>query len=525
MLRKLKTFLKSYRAAGGASPLVVLLLLLCAAMLMLTALFSGSGSISDTLFSSIPLEFSFERIHYFEDYYDPYTNNDLLRPEDSNFSGIGPAFRFNFVASWEDSSAPHEGFPHNMTNIAKEEQFLEHFLSGLDDLAQDPAVKYASYNLYRGLAMRNCAPEGQEAGYVIKEGMSYVSNTGVYMVTGISGPDFFAHNNISMVEVEENSFSDDAAYVSDHMCIRGEDGQMRPIEIGDRIEVESDYGTIHYKTYTVKGIFRRTEKFDYSYGTDGTYLGPVMPCMYVSNASLRQIHPLEFTGAPVFGQLPLVRAIVFDIQSPADYERFYQKLSDFAQEMDAYTQKIGLWGTADLRVQTPTYLKMADTVTQTVNYYSLVMWIIDGMLLILSGGLIMYLLLGKRREMFLLHSLGMSKLRIAMRYLVYFLLPVLLAALVGIVPGILIDRVLCMQIANDIFSAENALLGFSSSGNQIMDAAMESTQSFSVTGADMIKAFGFTILVTAAVSGIIVFFGTLAQLRGNIRARLRSRES
>ena len=100
MLRKLRAFLKSYRAAGGASPLVVLLLLLCAAMLMLTALFSGSGSISDTLFSSIPLEFSFERIHYFEDYYDPYTNNDLLRPEDSNFSGIGPAFRFNFVNSF-----------------------------------------------------------------------------------------------------------------------------------------------------------------------------------------------------------------------------------------------------------------------------------------------------------------------------------------------------------------------------------------------------------------------------------------
>ena len=326
-----------------------------------------------------------------------------------------------------------------------------------------------------------------------------------------------------MIEEEEGSFSDDAAYVSDDMCIRGEDGIMRPIKIGDQIELESAFGTLHYKTYTVKGIFHKIKKYDYSYGADGTYLG-YLSCMYVSNASLRQIHPMRFNDYHVISELPYVHAIVFDIRSLNDYDRFYQKLSDFAQEMDAYTEEIGLWGTADLRVQTPTYMKMAGTVTQTVNYYSLVMWIIDAMLLILSGSLIWYLLLGKRREMFLLHSLGMSKLRIALRYLAYFLLPVFLTALVGIAPGILLDRVLCTQIANDIFSAENALLSFSSSGNQIMDAARESIQTFAVKGSDIVQAFLFTILVTAAVSGIIVFFGTLMQLRGNIRARIRSRE-
>ena len=58
-----------------------------------------------------------------------------------------------------------------------------------------------------------------------------------------------------------------------------------------------------------------------------------------------------------------------------------------------------------------------------------------------------------------------------------------------------------------------------------MDAAKESIQSFDVTGADIAKAFLFTVLVTAAVTGILVFFGTLMQLRGNIRARIRSREA
>ena len=68
MLRKLRTFLKSYRASGGAAVLVVLVLLLCATMLSLTMLFSGSSNLSDTLISSIPLEFAFERTHYFEQY-------------------------------------------------------------------------------------------------------------------------------------------------------------------------------------------------------------------------------------------------------------------------------------------------------------------------------------------------------------------------------------------------------------------------------------------------------------------------
>ena len=127
--------------------------------------------------------------------------------------------------------------------------------------------------------------------------------------------------------------------------------------------------------------------------------------------------------------------------------------------------------------------------------------------------------------MFLLHSLGMSKIRIALRYLAYFLLPVLLTALVGVAPGLLLNRLLCTRIASRIFSTQNALLSFSSSGNHIMEAAGESIRTFTVKGTDILLAFCFTVLVTAVVSGIIVFFGTLLQLRGSIRARIRSRES
>ena len=144
MLRKLRAFLKSYRAAGGASPLVVLVLLLCASMLSLTMLFSGSGNISDNLLSSIPLEFAFKRIHYFSQNYNPYKTNGLGHPQ-----GIsdGVNLRRAMMASQEDSTAERLQYPHHMTNIAKEERFLEYFLSRLDELARDPAVKYASYNL------------------------------------------------------------------------------------------------------------------------------------------------------------------------------------------------------------------------------------------------------------------------------------------------------------------------------------------------------------------------------------------
>ena len=508
MLRKLRAFLKSYRAAGGASPLVVLVLLLCASMLSLTMLFSGSGNISDNLLSSIPLEFAFKRIHYFSQNYNPYKTNGLGHPQ-----GIsdGVNLRRAMMASQEDSTAERLQYPHHMTNIAKEERFLEYFLSRLDELARDPAVKYASYNLQYFLNMKGCGGKGSTAA------------SGNFPVIGINGIDFFAHNNIPFIEVEEDSFSDDAAYVNDRLYIRGKDGKMRPIEIGDQIEVASMGGLMKYKTYTVKGIYHNVLKFDYSYGEDGAYLS-VFPAMCVSNASLRQIHPMEFVVNDIRLEMPYVHSIVFDIKSPADYDYFYQKLNDFSEEMDAYAQEIYLWGTVDIRIQTPTYLKMAGTVTQTVNYYSLVMWIIDAMLLILSGSLVWYLLLGKRREMFLLHSLGMSKIRIALRYLAYFLLPVLLTALVGVAPGLLLNRLLCTRIASRIFSTQNALLSFSSSGNHIMDAAGESIRTFTVKGTDILLAFCFTVLVTAVVSGIIVFFGTLLQLRGSIRARIRSRE-
>ena len=507
MLRTLSFFLRSYCVSGTAVVLVVFVFLLCSSMLALTMLFSGSDNISDTLLSVVPLEFTYKRIHYFEQYYNPYKNNDLPVPEKIASVGSAARFRHPYLTEQKDDTE----FAHNKGNITMEEQFLECFLSGLEELAQDPAVKYASYNLVYLLNVKNCAAEGLQP-------------RKAFYISGINSMDFFAHNHISFVEVEEDDFSEDACYVSDSMQIRGENGQIRPLKIGDCIMIQSLDGVFTYQMYTVKGIFHNFLKYDYSFGADGTYLGPEPVSIYVSNASLRQIRPLEYLGVDVISELPYVHAIVFDIQSPDDYDRFYQKLSDFAEDMDTYTQEIGLWGTADLRVQTPTYLKMAGTITQTIRYYSFVMWIIDVMLLILSGSLVWYLLLGKRREMFLLHSLGMSKLRIALRYLAYFLLPVFLTALVGIAPGILLDRVLCTQIANDIFSAENALLSFSSSGNQIMDAARESIQAFAIKGSDVVQALIFTILVTAAVSGIIVFFGTLMQLRGNIRARIRSRE-
>lgn len=512
MLLKLRTFLKSYRAAGGASLLVVLVLLLCTSMLSLTSLFSGSSNLSDMLISSIPLEFAFERTHYFESYY------SLEEGDFAKKSAL--EIRLPFLASREKPE-DEDLFPHHHTNIAKEEQLLEHFLSGLDKLAQDPAVKYASYNLHYALGIKNCATEGYEPGYYVQEGSA--TRLGTLHVYGISGFDFFAHNHISFVEVEEDSFSDNAAYISDQIRIRGEDGQMRPVQIGDRIDLESLGGWEQYGTFTVKGIYRSFRKFDYSYGADGSYLG-TGAAMYLPNAALRQIHPMENTYVNVQFALPYVHTIVFDIKSIQDYDSFYEKLDSFVQEMEVYANELrGL--PMKLEIQTPPYLKMAGTVGQTVHYYSLVMWIIDAMLLILSGGLIWYLLLGKRHEMFLLYSLGMSKLRISGRYLAYFLLPVLLTVLIGIAPGLLLNRILCTRIANQIFSMENELLRFSSSGNQILTAARESIQSFAVTGKDIVQALGFTILAAAAVTGIIVFIGTLVQLNGNLRANVRGKES
>ena len=212
--------------------------------------FSGSDTISERLSETIPLEAGFQNSNYFG----------------KNYHGT--------------KAEPEKEIP-----------YLKQTVSTLEALAFEDGVIYCNYQIGMQFYLDRVFPRGvprktsfdwATAREIPDDDETEIrgdewEETGLQLasLSGIRTKDFFAHNNIALLESADTPLTDASAYVPHTAVIREEDGTYRPVHLGDHIEIY-DYNVSEpwrLHTCVVEGIYQYYSKFDYSYGKDPSYIG------------------------------------------------------------------------------------------------------------------------------------------------------------------------------------------------------------------------------------------------------------
>lgn len=501
--------ISSYKHYRAATAIILLVFFFYSAILSLILYFSGTDTISGRLMDSIPIELAYRNSHYYGNRIDPNQQDD---------------------------------------HFGTEAEYFETYVDAMEALCADEALSYGSYNLTISLRAKNYFPVGRkrdtqadlynemerveyelmgagEDGEQTSDG-SLADQLISTNLAGIRSLDFFDHNNIQILERTEAPWSDRSVFVPDAAEILDEHGDYRKVRLGDQIEIYDAANDILYRTYTVDGIYRHLDKFDYSYGSDASFI--YTGALYVSNSGLGQIlqtlvqertkldERFQLHGA----EKPQIRSVVFQVGSYQDYPAFHQKMKAAADRLAAWAVS-NVKPNPKLEIQEPRYLKLADSIRETASLYRAIFLAVDAMLLLLIGGLSWYLISRKKREIFVFYSIGMKKRQIAGHYCGYYVLLVLPAAILGTMLGYFLNLLLSIKIARDTVALQEELLRFSNNGQAVARSIDAAIRAYDVGPAAILGGGAVTVAVTAAVTAGIVLLALAFLLRRQPRDFVR----
>ena len=498
-MHTIRRYLRSYRYYRAAAAVIFLLFLLHSAILSLIFYFSGSDTISERLSETIPLEAGFQNSNYFG----------------KNYHGAS-------------SAEPEKVIP-----------FLKQTVSTLEALADDPGVAYCNYQIGMQFYLDRVFPNGvprrtvtdwASAAEMPEDDETSIrgnewEDTGLRLVglSGIRTKDFFAHNNIALLESADAPLTEESAYVPHSTVVRDEDGTYRPVRLGDQIEIY-DYNVAEpYRLHTcvVEGIYQYFSKFDYSYGKDPTFID--LGSVFVSDTLMLDLTQRSYArnaDDPENIAKIGVASMVIQTSTPRAYEELRADMSTAAQALDAWCAQNDV-PPAGLAIYEPRYLKMADSIQETASLYRAIFLAVDAMLLLLIGGLSWYLISRKKKELFVFYSIGMKKRQIAGHYCGYYVLLVLPAAILGAMLGYYLNLLLSIKIARDTVALQEELLRFSNNGQAVARSIDAAIRDYDVGPAAILGGGAVTVAVTAAVTAGIVLLALAVLLRRQPREFVR----
>ena len=495
LARRICSYLKSYRHYRAATAIILLIFLFHSAALALIFYFTGRDTISNRLLESIPLETAYSNFNYFSNHY----------------KGTRPDFR-------------------------KAGTTFIRLVEALNELGRDETLSCFSYNLTGHFLVADCFPKQnvESANQMMPAASADAEPFLNYaFLAGIQSADFFAQNNIRLLETTGEPLSDETVYVPDTMVLRGEDGLFRPARLGDRVQVYRLGKQDHLGERTVAGIYEYCSKFDYSYGRDATFIELAELPLFVSNTSLFRYYretieshlqkwPGDSESPPLLetDEAPHIQSIVFRVGRFEDYPAFRARMKTVADELDTWCFQNGKHGVM-LDVQEPRYLKMADSIRKTASLYRTIFLAVDAMLLILVGGLSWYLISRKKKEIFVFYSIGMKKRQIAAHYCGYYVTLALPAAILGAALGYALNLLLSIKIARDTVALQEELLGFSNNGQKVARAIDGTIRGYDVGPAAILGGSALTVAVTAVVTAGIVLLALFFILRKKPRDFVR----
>ena len=497
-MHTIRRYLQSYRYYRAAAAVIFLLFLLHSAILSLVFYFSGSDTISERLSETIPLEAGFQNSNYFG----------------KNYHGT-------------------------KAESKKEIPYLKQTVSTLEALAVEGGVSYCNYQIGMPFYLDRVFPRGVPR----KTSFDWATarempdddeteirgdeweETGLQLagLSGIRTKDFFAHNNIALLESTDAPLTDASAYVPHTAVIREEDGTYRPVRLGDHIEIY-DYNVSEpwrLHTCVVEGIYQYFSKFDYSYGKDPSFIE--LGSVFVSDTLMLDLTERSYkrnADDPDNLAEIVVASMVIQTITPGAYAELKASMLSAVQALEAWCAQNRV-PPAKLEICEPRYLKMANSIRETASLYRAIFLAVDGMLLLLIGGLSRYLISRKKKEIFVFFSIGMKKRQITAHYCGYYVLLVLPAAILGTMLGYFLNLLLSIKIARDTVALQEELLRFSNNGQAVARSIDAAIRAYDVGPSAILGGGAVTVAVTAAVTAGIVLLALAFLLRRQPRDFVR----
>ena len=478
MKGKIRGILRGLMAEKSNTMLMVILFALQAAVLSMILMFSGGGRITEALAGSVKLDIAYSNSFMASPHYEPNIKTDP------------------YMAINELIDSDPKGFYKYLTTLK----------DGLRDLGQSSDSSYYNFNLVTTVM----APGFKRLPGADLPGSSEIMLENVF---GIESFRFFEINDIGFESCSSEELTEDSLFVPAGAQIRLTDGSLRPVQLGDKVELSNPGGSLRY-TFTVQGIYRTDFRFDYSYGFDDIFINS--SGIVVSNISIEK-HLLDENDAITL-RSTRINHPVYRISHYSRISSFEVKMERFAQDMQSFSKDNGL-NAPQLKVQQTEALKSLGNIRGVAGIYSVVFAVVGLMLLVLLAGFLYYLASKKKREMYIYYSLGEDKKDVALRTSMFFGTAGAAGALIGCIPGYFLSRMLNSAVASNSLKIQSELLRYSYYG-RTMIKELDQIEIANIGAFGIVKYILLTVLLTLLIATVITFISTFVLMKGSVREQI-----
>ncbi len=328
---------------------------------------------------------------------------------------------------------------------------------------------------------------------------------------GAQDPSYFDNHyikvtagNIDRLWTEENAIAVDPAIPIYYSSV----SEPTYYHLGDTIYVDNEScGEADYE-FTVVAEFESRKLFaigdydeQYSYG------------IITANSTildLMDLHPslygsITYTPGERWNRHSRIFNVVFTALDLEGYSKAKDTMKTIVRDMTWQYSKLNPEDSAGFTIIESDFFKILSSVTRIKGTYQMIFIAVFAMLLFLFYSMLSYSLHKREKEIFIYHSLGEKKGKIRTHYGLMYLIPSLLAGLLGILPGLLLSRLINTQILNSSKTLQAEFLRYSNNGALIENVKTPISLSFPSFSSVLLLS-----LLTLVIIALLVFlFSTI----------------
>lgn len=376
-------------------------------------------------------------------------------------------------------------------------EYLNKFVEWIEEVEQLEDVAYSDYNIQTALDH------------------DYDKLTGAiksYRVFGVSSENYLMDNHIELVE--GRFFSQDEIDAGMNYIVVSDkstkqvNGEEEAIKVGDQISLgllNKEYEIAHPIMFEVVGIYKVKEQSAY-YEQNDSFVNSkaiLIPNQVLFNKLLLDQELMNVT----------LNHICFYLNDYKDYVGFHDELNQMIQKFNQEIDRLD-YISPNLSIYETNTGSIIQSVQRIKNVYQIVFILVFVIVTFILVSSIYYLLKRKVAEMSVYYSLGQTKSKIILHYILTYMMIGFVAIIIGMGIGYLLSNQLSVMMLRDNVELQSELLKFTSTTIDYSNMN-DNIQSLSFDGLSvlkvMIEIFG-SIFVSVTGSMLIL-------LKDNILSR------
>lgn len=205
----------------------------------------------------------------------------------------------------------------------------------------------------------------------------------------------------------------------------------KEIDIGDKIYIENEYNQELNLEFNVVGIYKNKDYNAYFDKNDLLFSYPntaIISNEYIKNYLKK--YDVAYDEC-------YINNIYFDVSDYHNYERAGIELAEIMTDINDLTKP-----SADMYIDDLNNTSILESTSSIKNVFTMIFGIIFVLVCAMLFSTVFYFIYKKEREIYLYKALGQSNLKIAVHYLIAYLIITVVALLAGIIVGYNISRIL-----------------------------------------------------------------------------------